>query len=98
MSMILWLIVQVMKTWDLREETIKYCEQDVVTLYQVINKFNEQIFILFRIDILKYPTLPSLAFAIYRSKFIGDARIPLIDGFNVWIFSTRLHWWISRCL
>jgi hypothetical protein len=69
-----------MDTWDLREETIKYCEQDVITLYQVISKFSEQIFILFRTDIVKYPTLPSLAFAIYRNKFIGDARIPLIHG------------------
>ena len=68
------------KTWNLRTETIKYCEQDVVTLYQIISKFSEQIFLLFRIDIVKYPTLPSLAFAIYRNKFIGDAKIPLIHG------------------
>jgi DNA polymerase type B, organellar and viral len=46
----------------------------------VIAKFSEQIFSLFRIDILKYPTLPSLAFAIYRNNFMGDAKIPLIHG------------------
>lgn len=66
--------------WDLRIETIRYCEQDVVTLYQILQKFQKKIFTLFRLDILKYPTLPSLAFAIYRSKFMGNAKIPLIDG------------------
>ena len=66
--------------WDLRKETIKYCEQDVRTLYQIIDKFSFKIFNLFRIDILKYPTLSSLAFAIYRQNFIGNAKIPLING------------------
>nr|AWA82154.1 hypothetical protein [Cantharellus cibarius] len=73
-------IINTTSTWDLRTETIKYCEQDVVTLYQVIAKFSEQIFILFRIDVLKYPTLPLLAFGIYRNNFMGDAKIPLIHG------------------
>jgi len=32
-------------------------------------------------DILKYPTLSSLAFAIYRSNFLTDnIKIPLIQG------------------
>jgi hypothetical protein len=65
------------KKWNLREETIKYCEQDVRTLYQIIDEFSLRIFKLFRVDILKYPTLSSLAFAIYRSSFLNkDAKIP----------------------
>jgi len=66
--------------WSLRKETIKYCEQDCKTLYQIINKFQIKIFQLFRLDILKYPTLSSLAFAIFRSKFLKDAKIPIIEG------------------
>lgn len=31
-------------------------------------------------DILRFPTLSSLAFAIYRSKFLKEGRIPLIHG------------------
>lgn len=64
----------------MRTETIKYCELDCVVLYNVIAKFNERIFTTFRADILKYPTLSSLAFAIYRQTFLGDAKIPLISG------------------
>lgn len=66
--------------WDLRNETIEYCNQDVITLHQIISKFQKKIFELFRVDILKYPTLSSLAFAIYSSNFLKDYNIPLIDG------------------
>ena len=66
--------------WSLKNETIKYCEQDCRTLYQIIDNFQKKIFLLFRLDILKYPTLSSLAFAIFRSKFLKDAKIPIIDG------------------
>ena len=66
--------------WSLRNETIKYCEQDCKTLYQIIRSFQKKIFILFRLDILKYPTLSSLAFAIFRSKFLKNSKIPIIEG------------------
>jgi hypothetical protein len=47
---------------------------------KIIDKFSDNIFKLFRIDLLQYPTLSSLAFAIYRSEFLNDAQIPLIHG------------------
>jgi hypothetical protein len=76
------------KTWNLRTETMKYCEQDVRTLHQVIEKFSINIFKLVDVNIHKYPTLSSLAFAIYRSKFMGEAKIPLIHG-NMFDFLKR---------
>jgi hypothetical protein len=66
--------------WNLKDETIKYCELDCLVLYQIIDKFSDRIYELFKIDILKYPTLSSLAFVIFRSKFLKDAEIPLIHG------------------
>jgi len=66
--------------WCLRTETIKYCEQDCKTLYQIINIFQIKILKLFRLDVLKYPTLSALAFAIFRSKFLKDAKISIIEG------------------
>nr|QWO71392.1 DNA polymerase [Arthromyces claviformis] len=69
------------KDWNLKDETIKYCELDCIVLFKIIDKFSDNIFKLFRIDILKYPTLSSLAFAIFRSRFLKEEdRIPLIHG------------------
>lgn len=46
------------------------------------DKFSNNIYKLklIRRDTLKYPTLSSLAFAIYISKFLKDYQIPLING------------------
>ena len=56
--------------WSLRAEAIKYCKIDCISLHQILIKFNQLIFDNFKINIIKYPTLPSLSFAIYRTLFI----------------------------
>jgi len=66
--------------WNLKEELIKYCEIDCISLYQIIFKFNELIYGLFSINIHRYPTLSSLAFAIYRSKFMPTNVIAQLSG------------------
>lgn len=71
--------------WDLRKETIKYCLNDCIVLYNIIYKFSYYIFRLFKLNIHSYPTLPSLAFAIFRSNFLDEIidkniNIPQIAG------------------
>lgn len=67
--------------WDLKIESVKYCNQDVVTLYQIIDKFANFIFDEIRLDISKYPTISSLSFGIFRCKFLrDDCNIPIISG------------------
>jgi hypothetical protein len=68
------------KPWSLKIETIKYCNLDCIVLYNIISNFQKKIYTLFRIDVTKYPTLSSLAFAIYRNKFLANYKIPLIEG------------------
>lgn len=66
--------------WDLKQEAIKYCIQDCVTLYQVLENFNVLIFTNFSVNIWKYPTLPSLALAIYRTDYLKEHQIPITTG------------------
>nr|YP_009487230.1 hypothetical protein [Russula abietina]AWB36132.1 hypothetical protein [Russula abietina] len=66
--------------WNLKYEVVKYCEIDCISLYQVITKFSNLIFSLFSKNIDNYPTLPSLAFAIFRSNFMDENSIPQISG------------------
>lgn len=68
------------KEWNLRRETIKYCESDVVLLHKVISKFQKKIYYYYHIDILKSPTLPALAFAIFRSNYLDELNLPKLDG------------------
>ncbi len=66
--------------WNLKNEAIKYNELDVISLYQVLTKFNSMIFELFAKNIHHYPTLSSLAFSIFRSNFMVENTIPQISG------------------
>jgi len=66
--------------WDLKNETIQYCNQDCISLYQVLITFNQLIFDQFQLNINNYPTLFSLAFGIYRAHYLKDYKIPLIGG------------------
>lgn len=66
--------------WNLKKETIKYCESDVITLHKIIRVFQKRIFHYFSLDILKYPTLPSVAFAIFRSNYLKKDQIVSLTG------------------
>jgi hypothetical protein len=68
------------KNWNLKDEAIKYNGLDVISLYQVLTKFNSVIFDLFAKNIHFYPTLSSVAFAIFRSNFMVENTIPQISG------------------
>jgi hypothetical protein len=64
----------------LKEEAIKYCKIDCISLYQILFKFNNLIFKLFSKNIHHFPTLSALAFDIFRSNFMKENTIPQITG------------------
>lgn len=66
------------KKWNLKNELVKYCENDTIALYQIITKFRMEIYGKFSVDITKYPTLASITFAIFRTKFLKENTIPVI--------------------
>lgn len=68
------------KLWNLEIETVKYCNIDCISLYQILIKFNSLIYKLFEINIHKHPTLSSLAFAIYRTHFLKKDTIAQLSG------------------
>lgn len=68
------------KKWNFRNESIKYCELDCISLYQVLTKFNTLIFNRFKLNINKYPTLPSLSFDIFRSQYLKKDSIHMLSG------------------
>lgn len=68
--------------WSFKKESIKYCEKDCISLYQILTKFNQLIFDNFKININKYLTLPGLSFANFRTNFLTNIteEIPVILG------------------
>lgn len=66
--------------WNLKKEAIKYCQLDCISLHQVLIKYSNLIFNNFQLNITKFVSLPSLAFAIFRSNFLDIYNIPQISG------------------
>jgi hypothetical protein len=66
--------------WNLKNETVKYCVIDCISLHEIILKFSNMIFELFKISIHKYPTLSAIAFAIFRTHFLKKDEIPQLSG------------------
>jgi len=66
--------------WNFKKESIDYIYKDVKCLYEVLMKFSSLIYNQFNINISKYPTTPSLSFAIYRSHYLPEDQIPMITG------------------
>ena len=66
--------------WSLKNESIKYCNIDCISLHQIIDKFSELIFTNFNVNIHNYATLSSLAFAIFRSNFLPKDTIVQLSG------------------
>lgn len=64
--------------WNLKDEAIKYCQNDCISLYQIMFKFNEMFFKKFKLNVNEHPTLPGLAFRLFRSKYLKDTKIPMI--------------------
>ena len=62
-----------------KELVQKYCEIDCISLHQILIKFRTLIFEEFDLLIDKYPTTPSLAFAIFRTNFLKKDMIPILN-------------------
>lgn len=70
-------ILKISDFMEWKNKIQKYCEVDCISLHQVILKFRILVYDKFKIDILNYPTIPSLSFAIFRMHYLKENTIPL---------------------
>ena len=69
------------KKIEFRKKLINYCINDCKALALIIYKFSELIFNIFKMNVHDYPTISSLALAIFRTHFLkSDTMIPKITG------------------
>jgi DNA polymerase type B, organellar and viral len=73
------------KNWNLKTETILYCKKDVKILWEILDNYSKIIFENWYVDLMKSPTISSLAFKLFRSNYLPDLdkqkiTIPTITG------------------
>jgi hypothetical protein len=72
------------KTWNLKDESIKYCEMDCESLHEIITKFNELIFNKFKINVHSALTAPALSMKIIKSHYMPKNTIYQLLGKVEW--------------
>jgi len=68
------------KIWDFKEESIAYCTLDCISLYKVLSRFNQLFYKKFKLTPSNHPTLPSLAFNLFTSKYLKKDTIHMLTG------------------
>jgi len=66
--------------WCIQKESIKYCAQDCISLHQILTLFNKLIYNKFKLNVNKFPTLSSLSFGIFLTKYLKKVNIPMLTG------------------
>lgn len=70
--------------WSLKEETIKYLENDLISLFNVIDEFKRKIYINYHTHITRSLTISGLSMDIFLRRFY-DKNIPLINKKSIYM-------------
>ena len=68
------------RKWNFELESINYCMVDCISLHEIVIKFNDLIYKLFKLNIHEVLTLPSLAMKIFRTHYMPKDTIYQILG------------------
>jgi hypothetical protein len=62
------------KHWSFKDEAIKYCIIDCISLHEILTKFSILFFNKFKLNIKNALTLPSLAFKTWRTNYLIETN------------------------
>ena len=71
------------KNWNLKKETQKYLKSDLEGLLEALNKFKDNIYNKYQLNITKYKTISGLALAAYCSSYLPNnlkSELKMIKG------------------
>jgi hypothetical protein len=72
--------------WSLKDETLKYLEKDLLSLLEILEKFQELLWFDHNIELTENLTIAGLAKTKYMKYFLKDYKIPLINSNNLFQF------------
>lgn len=65
------------KHWNLKVELMKYMKNDIVALYQIVDRFSQDIFELENINITSVSTLSSLSLKTFLTNYFYNKKCPI---------------------
>lgn len=68
------------QNWSVKVETLRYLTSDLLCLYEIILKFNDEIFELENINITDVLSISSLTFKIFKTNFLKNNKLPIVKS------------------
>jgi len=65
------------RNWNLKDELLKYMKKDIVSLYQIIDKFSEEMYELENLNITSVSTLSSIALKTFLTNYYNKKKTPI---------------------
>ena len=72
--------------WSLKNETLKYLERDLLSLLELLDKFQEVLWLDHNIELTESLTISGLAKTKFMKYYLKDSKIPLINTNNLFQF------------
>jgi hypothetical protein len=72
--------------WDLKSEVLTYLEKDLLSLLEVLDKFNKELFLEYNLQMTEGLTISRLALNLFMKNYLKDKAIPRINKFNLYNF------------
>ncbi len=72
--------------WNLKEETLLYLKKDLISLLEVMVRFNKYIYQKYDQQVTDALTISRLALNIYLTNYLGESKIPLINHPQIFNF------------
>lgn len=66
--------------WSLKDESLKYLEQDLLSLLEVMDNFNRYIFINYNVQVTDSLTISRLSLNIFLKNYLGRTQLPVIQN------------------
>ena len=67
-------------TWSFKDEAIKYCKLDCLSLHQVLTRFNLEMYTKFKINVHSSLTAPALSMRLFKTHFMPVYSICSLHG------------------
>ena len=72
--------------WNLREETLNYLGKDLISLLEILEKFQSHLFIDHNLEMTEGLTISTLAKNKFFKYYLKNSKIPLINNNNLFNF------------
>lgn len=69
--------------WNLKLETLKYLERDLLSLLEIIDTFNKYIYIEYGVQVTESMTISRLALNIFIKNYLKNSLLPVINNKSV---------------